>query len=598
MATSSPEQQSQRRTSTVWSGHARRAAARISSRRPASFDVVVVGAGIVGLTTAAARRPCGHAGGRRRGPRAGRRHDRTVHGQGHACSRARPHRRSCADTERGCCGTTSTPTGRAWTCCGRTCRTATCPGSSGTPGPTPPTSRPAIAVHAEAAALRSAGVEAELAATDELPFDTWGGVRVADQVQLDPAAYVGWLVRQAQQAGAQVTWPLRAHGGDAEGRRDGRGLRQPAAVGALGRPGDPAAVPAAHPDVRRGRAEPLLRDQRLGRPRRNRPQGMYLSVGDGPTRSLRTATDPAGREVLLIGGHGHPTGKALPASGHLHQLQQWGQQQFGPPGEQHRWSAQDYLSADLLPHIGAAHRVAPDRLLFACGFSKWGITNGTAAAIALVADMQGQAPAWAAPLRPRVPRGRATAVAPPQNQPRRRARPGPRLDPRPAQPQTTHPPRVTRRSAAPPAHTGRRQPHRRTTQGMQRRLHPHRRHRPLQRRGAVLGLPAARLPIHPRRNRPRRARRETPTARENSQPGRRCRAPRANLIGWFPRTPCRQLSALDQASLRLRLRWDRHVRPNLGDRDTYHSGRTGPASGSRHSPTSPEECYAVPGSRD
>ena len=54
--------------------------------------------------------------------------------------------------------------------------------------------------------------------------------------------------------------------------------------------------------------------------------------------------------------------------------------------------------------------------------------------------------------------------------------------------------------------------------GMQRGLHPHRRHRPLQRRGAVLGLPAARLPIHARRRRPRRTGRGAPSARSGSGP--------------------------------------------------------------------------------
>ncbi len=263
-------------------------------------------------------------------------------------------------------------------------------------------------VHAEAAALRRAGVPAELAATDELPFPTWGGVRVADQVQLDPAAYVGWLVGQAQQAGAEVSWPLRALGvkHEADEMVVDCGERQLSArwvILATLLPFPLRTLMFAVATPSRSYAVSGWAD------RAERPQGMYLSVGAGPTRSLRTATDPSGREVLLVGGHGHPTGRGLPASGHLHQLQEWGTQQFGSPGETHRWSAQDYLSADLLPHVGAARHLAPEQLLFACGFSKWGITNGTAAAIALVATIQGDEPEWAAPLAPRIPRGRDAA---------------------------------------------------------------------------------------------------------------------------------------------------------------------------------------------
>ncbi len=263
-------------------------------------------------------------------------------------------------------------------------------------------------IEAEAAALRTAGVAAQVAATDELPFTTGGGVQVADQLQLDPSAYIAWLVAQARQAGAEVAWPLRAMGvtPDKAGGMvvDCGGLRLTARWVVLA-----TLLPFPLRTLMFAVSSPSRSYAVSGWAERpDRPQGMYLSVGDGPTRSLRTATDASGREVLLVGGHGHPTGKQLPASGHLRQLLQWGEQHFGPPGEQHRWSAQDYISADVLPHIGSAHRVAPDRLLFACGFSKWGITNGSAAAIALVGMMQDRAPAWAAPLRPRIPRGSGT----------------------------------------------------------------------------------------------------------------------------------------------------------------------------------------------
>ncbi len=130
------------------------------------------------------------------------------------------------------------------------------------------------------------------------------------------------------------------------------------------------------------------------------PQGMYLSAG-APTHSLRTAIDPEGRELLLIGGHGHPTGHEHPASTHLEALATWASGTFELQEFTHRWSAQDFLSADSLPQVGPSPW-GPEGLLLATGMGKWGFTNGTAAAQALTGIITGQEPDWAQLFRPRL----------------------------------------------------------------------------------------------------------------------------------------------------------------------------------------------------
>ena len=60
-----------------------------------------------------------------------------------------------------------------------------------------------------------------------------------------------------------------------------------------------------------------------------------------------------------------------------------------------RWSAQDFISADGLPYFGAMS--ATSRLYVATGFAKWGLTNGTAAAIAISESIGGRAPDWTEP---------------------------------------------------------------------------------------------------------------------------------------------------------------------------------------------------------
>jgi Rieske Fe-S protein len=113
------------------------------------------------------------------------------------------------------------------------------------------------------------------------------------------------------------------------------------------------------------------------------PTGMYLSI-DSPTRSVRTAPGPRG-EYLLVGGNGHKTGHKHPTMQHVTDLLAWAGQHFDAGAVAHRWSAQDYSTVDALPYVGPAQATG-DRILTATGFDKWGMTNGTAAAM-LLADL-------------------------------------------------------------------------------------------------------------------------------------------------------------------------------------------------------------------
>jgi glycine/D-amino acid oxidase-like deaminating enzyme/nitrite reductase/ring-hydroxylating ferredoxin subunit len=262
----------------------------------------------------------------------------------------------------------------------------------------------------EHTALRLAGVDAVLDNPTELPFRTHAGVRVAEQLQFDPAALIWSIVGSLQGAGVPVVWPMRATGVGS----DGNGLvvecegqvrvrsRWVIIATLLPFPLRTALFAVAAP-----RRSYLLAGSAGAEEAAHWPQGMYLSVGGGPTRSLRTATDREGGEHLLVGGDGHATGRQQPASSHLRELEAWAGQHFGLIPE-HRWSAQDYLSADLLPHVGASP-FGPRRVLVATGFGKWGMTNGAAAAIALAGTVLGSPPAWAGPFVPRVPPGLPSA---------------------------------------------------------------------------------------------------------------------------------------------------------------------------------------------
>ena len=125
------------------------------------------------------------------------------------------------------------------------------------------------------------------------------------------------------------------------------------------------------------------------------PDGMYLSA-DTPTRSVRTVTadDRAGdgsdrMPQLVVGGAGHPVGRAPSERALLDELIGWARDTFPVGAETHRWSAQDYTSHNLVPFIGSMPR-SLGRVRFATGYAKWGLTNGPAAALRIASELRGE----------------------------------------------------------------------------------------------------------------------------------------------------------------------------------------------------------------
>ena len=243
----------------------------------------------------------------------------------------------------------------------------------------------------EAAAI--AGLEAEWVDDVALPFATRGAVRLPDQVQLDPLEMVRALAQQAAAHGVQLVEHARVRrvsGSDpvTVSLVDGRSVRTGHVVIATGMPmADRGAyfarmTPARSYSVafRGAAADPGV-------------DGMFISL-DGPSRSLRDAPGASGGRVLLVGGSGHTTGRGPAPVEHLDELRGWAGEHFPGAVETHAWSAQDYLTHHGLPYAGPL-LPGGDRVLVAGGFSKWGLTNGVAAAQVLAARVLGGDMPWA-----------------------------------------------------------------------------------------------------------------------------------------------------------------------------------------------------------
>lgn len=113
------------------------------------------------------------------------------------------------------------------------------------------------------------------------------------------------------------------------------------------------------------------------------PGGMYITA-ESPSRSLRSIPYTGGELILVVGEH-HRTGQGPPTGGYYRNLSRFAEQTFTVTGAPFRWSAQDYITPDEVPYAGRINKDNTN-VYVATGFRKWGITNGTAAAI-LIKDL-------------------------------------------------------------------------------------------------------------------------------------------------------------------------------------------------------------------
>jgi glycine/D-amino acid oxidase-like deaminating enzyme/nitrite reductase/ring-hydroxylating ferredoxin subunit len=256
--------------------------------------------------------------------------------------------------------------------------------------------RPAYTYTTEAA--RVADIEAEVAAGEavglpltfttqtELPYDVAGAVRLDDQAQFHPRRYCLGLAAAVTRLGGEVFEHARVTG-VSDGSRCEVKLAD-ATVSAK------HVVLATHlPFLDRGlffaKSHPTRSYATAVRLKGAPPRGMYLSA-DSPTRSVRAAESDS---LVILGGEGHKVGQDPDTRQRYDALEDWARAQWDVDELVHRWSAQDYVSADGIPFLGP--QLPGSHVLVATGFGKWGMTNGTAAGRILADHIDKQSNEWA-----------------------------------------------------------------------------------------------------------------------------------------------------------------------------------------------------------
>lgn len=234
-------------------------------------------------------------------------------------------------------------------------------------------------------ACRAAGLPVDSTTETELPFPVQAAIRLPDQAQFHPMQALAALAGELRSLSGTLCEGIRVtevhHTGSgrarvvtASGELEAGNVVLATGIPILDRGGYFAVV---KPMRSYASAFPVTGPV---------PEGMYLSA-DSPSRSLRTA-DVDGTKYLLVGGNGHPVGRAAHTADRLTGLHDWARQNFAVDQARYDWSAQDYSPASAVPYVGELPLLGKN-IYAATGFNKWGMTNGAAAALSLAARILG-----------------------------------------------------------------------------------------------------------------------------------------------------------------------------------------------------------------
>jgi glycine/D-amino acid oxidase-like deaminating enzyme/nitrite reductase/ring-hydroxylating ferredoxin subunit len=242
----------------------------------------------------------------------------------------------------------------------------------------------------EAEVERQAGLAVSLVDETPLPFPVEAALRLENQAQFHPRKYLLALAATVQGDGSHVFEHSRVqgvkHGEPCEVTTERATIRARDVVLATHLPILDRGLffTKAYPHRSYAVAAPIGQAPD--------PEGMYINSGT-PTRSIRTLLD-GDRTYIQVGGNGHKTGEEGDTPSRYDQLEQFLREHWPGAGQaRYRWSTQDYMAHDHVPYVGRLGR-GSDHFYTATGYSKWGMTNGTAAAMIISDAILGRRNPW------------------------------------------------------------------------------------------------------------------------------------------------------------------------------------------------------------
>lgn len=246
--------------------------------------------------------------------------------------------------------------------------------------------------HEEVDAARACELPASFEAESDLPFTITGAVKFSDQATFHVRKYLAGLAKRINGDGsfiAENSKVISINSGHPprvstlQGKDFARNV-----IIATGIPTHPLATRTTYASS----AYPQQTYIVAGR-LPNELHGMYISPDSNHNSILPVHSN--NERWLFIGGEGHIPGTRWNADTRYKRLAEYAEQHFGVKEIEYTWSHRDYLGYDDMPLIGRLYPWSR-HMYTATGFMKWGLTNGTVAGTILSDLIQGKPNPWAA----------------------------------------------------------------------------------------------------------------------------------------------------------------------------------------------------------
>lgn len=251
----------------------------------------------------------------------------------------------------------------------------------------------------EAAAAQKFGITADVVEWAPLPFKTAGALRFPNQAQFNPVRYLDGLARAVKALGGRIYENSRVRQIENEGCwcvvTDSGKVQARNIVVATN-------IPIKSPVGMANRTQPRSHAAMTFRIDDPPPiKDMFISVEE-PSHSLRIGRDRTGYFLLALGPR-FSTGQDGDVAAIFAELEDWVRRNL-PVGEGlWHWCNEDYDTADRIPYAGQPDHENASGFYIATGFNGWGISNGTAVGMMIADCIAGRPNSWLSlydPLRP------------------------------------------------------------------------------------------------------------------------------------------------------------------------------------------------------
>lgn len=223
-------------------------------------------------------------------------------------------------------------------------------------------------------ALEKFGLEVQDITSTSLPFSIKSGVRVENQAQFNPAAFVSGLSQNVDEDNCRIYDKTPVHHiqkGKTHLLHTPRGKVKASKV--ILATHTPKGVYGLHTTLYPHREYALAVKLRSG----DYPEGIFWSAETKTHPSLRTYETEEGKFLITVGYH-HKVGQEDKDKDYFGDLKKNLRKYYDVDAVAYKWSAQHYESADGLPYIGES---TDDRIYVATGFSTDGLTYGVVSAL-------------------------------------------------------------------------------------------------------------------------------------------------------------------------------------------------------------------------